>query len=134
MTVTGFFFHSMTRNPMRLFSFHFFLTFIVALLFSACSDTTNQNNPISIKITQPVEHQIVSDSLLRIMTEVASSCSCRTHVEFYVNHELKYSDFLPYYAYDWNIKGLSGAYVISARVVVDGEADEWDSVHVSINP
>ena len=120
---------------MRSNILHLFLFVFVALFLFSCKDTTNQNNtPISIKITQPVENQVVSDSLLRIMTEVATSCSCRTHVEFYVNNVLKYSDFLPYYAYDWNIKGITGKYVIAARVVVDGEADTWDSVHVSINP
>ena len=104
------------------------------LYMTACEDSTSPETEISIRITQPADSQIVRDSVLRILTEISKGCGCQAHVEFHIDGVHQYSDYLPYYSYDWNIRDVAGLHMIKTRVVVANRGDAWDSVRVFINP
>ncbi len=113
-----------------------FLT-IVFLAFSlfvinACDSGSEPEQPISISITQPSDSQVVSGSVVRILTETSSQCGCNSHVEFFVDGVHMYSHYQPFYYYDWNIDGLSGEHVIRARLVVANDNESNDSIRVFI--
>lgn len=105
------------------------------LLYSAgCEESTSPDTEISVRITQPADSQVVRDSVLRIITEISKNCGCQAHVEFHIDGVHQYSDYLPYYSYDWDIRDVTGMHVIKTRVVVTNRGDAWDSVRVFINP
>jgi hypothetical protein len=76
----------------------------------------------------------VRDSVLRILADVTSNCGCQAYVEFHVDGVHQYSDYLPFFSFDWNIRQVHGWHVIATRVVVANRGDAWDSVRVLINP
>ncbi len=98
----------------------------------ACDDAASPEEPIRITITQPADSQVVSGSVLRILTETSSSCGCSAHVEFYVDGVHMYSHYQPFYYYDWSITGLSGEHLILAKLVVTDRGEASDSVRVFI--
>lgn len=112
------------------------LLFAVVLMMHvvACEDSTAPDTEISVSITQPADSQVVRDTVLRILTEISKGCGCQAHVEFHIDGEHRYSDYLPYYSYDWDIRDVTGMHVIKTRVVVANRGDAWDSVRVFINP
>ncbi len=112
------------------------LLFAALLIFhvTACEDSASPDTAISVRITQPADSQIVSDSVLRILTEISKGCGCQAHVEFHIDGVHQYSDYLPYYSYDWDIRNVTGLHVIKTRVVVSNRGDAWDSVRVFVNP
>ncbi|MBR9976951.1 MAG: hypothetical protein KFH87_02580 [Bacteroidetes bacterium] len=101
------------------------------MLHSACDSGTAPIVPPSLRITQPVDSQVVNASVLRILTETSSQCGCDSYVEFYINGVHTYTDYLPFFYFDWDIRGLSGEYLISARLVEDYD-DASDTVRVFI--
>jgi hypothetical protein len=104
---------------------------LALMLLSACDDSVAPYPPITIRIIQPADSAIVSEPVLRILTEVAVHCGCNTHVEFYVNDVHVYSDYLPFYYFDWNTEGYdSGEHRIAARLFVKDVGEEWDSIRV----
>jgi hypothetical protein len=106
---------------------------LLLCLLSACEDEPATKTPYSIHITQPANGAAVGDTVVRVLTAVQSSCSCRTHVEFYVDGVLRSTDVLPEYSYDWLPAGLHGAHTLKARVVVRDEGEMWDSVRVVVD-
>ncbi len=100
--------------------------------FSACDDAASPEEPISIRITQPADSQVVSGTVLRILTETSSQCGCNSHVEFYVDGVHMYSHYQPFYYYDWNISALTGEHVVRATLVVTDHGEASDSVRVFI--
>jgi hypothetical protein len=106
----------------------------VLMLGSACDDSTSPDTVISIRITQPTDSQVVRDSVLRILTEVSTNCGCQAYVEFHLDGVHQYSDYLPFFSYDWDVSELSGLHVIKTRVVVPDRGEAWDSVRVFLNP
>lgn len=105
-------------------------------LFSTqgCDDAASPPTEISVRITQPVDSSTVRDTVLRVLTEVSSNCGCQAYVEFHVDGVHQYSDYLPFYHFDWNIRDLAGWHTIATRVVVANRGDAWDSVRVLLNP
>lgn len=112
------------------------LAFFAAVLLSGfaagCDDAASPEEPLRITITQPADSQVVSGSVLRILTETSSSCGCSAHVEFYVDGVHMYSHYQPFYYYDWNIAGLTGEHLILAKLVVTDRGEVSDSVRVFI--
>jgi hypothetical protein len=106
---------------------------LLLCLLTACEDEPASRTPYSIHITQPANNAAVGDTVVRILTAVQSSCSCRTHVEFYIDGTLRSTDVLPEYSYDWRPAGMHGAHTIAARVVVRDEGEMWDSVRVVVD-
>lgn len=102
------------------------------MLFSACDSGTAPIVPISLRITQPVDSQVVSSSVLRILTETSSQCGCDSYVEFYINGVHMYSDYQPFFYFDWDIRGVSGEHLISARLVVEDSGEAADTIRVFI--
>jgi hypothetical protein len=105
---------------------------VVATCISSCDSGTAPPMEISIRITQPADSQVVSGSVLRILTETSSQCGCNSHVEFYIDDVHTYSDYQPFYYFDWDIRGLGGEYRIIARLVAKGYGDDSDTVRVFI--
>lgn len=97
----------------------------------AC-DSTEPVPPPSIEITQPADSSVLHGDIVRILTETSSQCGCNAHVEFYVNGTHVYSHYQPFYYYDWNIRGLSGEFVLRARLVVRDVGEANDSIRVFI--
>ena len=106
----------------------------IVWMLPACDDSASPDTEISIRITQPTDSSTVRDSVLRILTEVSSNCGCQAHVEYYIDGAHEYSDYLPFFSYDWDIRNRSGWYTIAARVVVNNRGDAWDSLRVHVNP
>ncbi len=101
--------------------------------FAACDDSVAPDPPPSITITQPADSTIVRDSVLRIMTEVMVKCGCNSHVEFHIDGVHLYSDYFPFFSFDWNTNGYTaGSHTIAARLVVKNVGEAWDSVSVFI--
>lgn len=117
---------------------HFLACILLAtgmiLVTTACEDSASPPTEISIRITQPTDSSTIRDSVLRILADVSSGCGCQAHVEFYVDGVHQYSDYLPFYHFDWNTRDRSGWYRIATRVVVPDRGEAWDSVRVLINP
>jgi hypothetical protein len=99
-----------------------------------CDDAASPPTEISVRITQPVDSSTVRDTVLRVLTEVSSNCGCQAYVEFHIDGVHQYSDYLPFYHFDWNIRDLSGWHSIATRVVVANRGEAWDSVRVLLNP
>ncbi len=112
------------------------LLVIVLALFTStgCDDTTSPPTEISVRITQPTDSSTIRDTVLRILTEISSNCGCQAYVEFHIDGVHQYSDYLPFYHYDWNIRDLEGWHTIATRVVVTNRGDAWDSVRVLLTP
>ncbi|MDT8323859.1 MAG: hypothetical protein RRA94_07110 [Bacteroidota bacterium] len=112
------------------------LLLLAALLITstACDDAASPPTAISVRITQPTDSSTVRDTVLRILTEVSSNCGCQAHVEFHLDGVHHYSDYLPFYHFDWDIRNLSGWHTIVTRVVVANRGDAWDTVRVLLNP
>lgn len=121
--------------PLRPLSILPLLFVGLLLLYAAgCEESTSPDTEISVRITQPTDSQVVRDTVLRILTEISKNCGCQAHVEFHIDGVHQYSDYLPYYSYDWDIRDVTGMHVIKTRVVVTNRGNAWDSVRVFINP
>ncbi|MFZ1729257.1 MAG: Ig-like domain-containing protein [Bacteroidota bacterium] len=108
------------------------LSLLIMVSGISCDDAAAPDVPISLTITQPSDSQVVSGTVLRILTETSSQCGCNSHVEFFIDGVHVYSHYQPFYYYDWNITGLSGEHVIRARLVVTDDGEANDSVRVFI--
>ncbi|MBN1447405.1 MAG: hypothetical protein JXA28_05695 [Bacteroidetes bacterium] len=128
----------MTASPQRMLLplrvLPFLLATAILVFLSACDEATSPDTQISVHITQPQDSQVVRDTVLRILTEISTNCGCQAHVEFHIDGKHQYSDYLPFYSYDWDIRGITGTHVIATRVVVTNRGDAWDSVRVFVNP
>jgi hypothetical protein len=101
----------------------------------ACDDSVTPDEPPHISITQPADSAIVADSVVRIMTEIMVKCGCNSHVEFRIDGVHLYSDYFPYFSFDWNTEGYDkGWHTISTRLVVRDVGEAWDSISVFISP
>lgn len=109
------------------------VTLLLSLLVYACDDSTSPQTAISVHITQPTDSSVIQDSVLRIMAEVSTNCGCQAYVEFHIDGVHQYSDYLPFFSYDWNIVDLRGTHVIKTRVVVPNQGYAWDSVRVFLH-
>lgn len=116
----------------HLIRFASLLTAVLAIaVFTACDDSVEPDPPPSITITQPADSTIVRDSVLRIMTEVMVKCGCNSHVEFHIDGVHLYSDYFPFFSFDWNTDGYAaGTHTIAARLVVKDVGEAWDSIRV----
>ena len=112
--------------------FPIFVLAFSLVIINACDSGSEPEQPISISITQPSDSQVVTGSVVRILTETSSQCGCNSHVEFFVDGVHMYSHYQPFYYYDWNIEGLSGEHVIRARLVVADNGESNDSIRVFI--
>ena len=124
--------HPGLSSKRALISVATFVTIIFLSQFFGCSDSSSPDTKTWISITQPADGAVISDSVVRIITEISTDCGCQAHVEFYIDGSHVSSDFLPVYSFDWDVRGLSGEFDISARVVVNSSNDAWDSIRVSI--
>ncbi|MCB2204333.1 hypothetical protein KQI65_06245 [bacterium] len=120
-------------------SIHQFIPFVLSLsilagALSACEEPSSPDTVISVRITQPTDSTVIRDTVLRILTETSSSCGCQAYVEFHVDGNHRYSDYLPFFSYDLDIRDMHGWHVIATRVVVGTRGDAWDTVHVLLNP
>jgi hypothetical protein len=107
---------------------------LLTLGIVACDDSVTPDEPPRISITQPADSAIVADSVLRIMTEVMVKCGCNSHVEFLIDGVHLYSDYFPYFSFDWNTDGYDrGWHTIATRLVVRDVGEAWDSVAVFIS-
>ncbi len=108
------------------------LLLLLLLVGSACDDTVEPDEPLSITITQPTNGTIVRDSIMRIIADVRVKCGCNSHVEFHIDGVHMYSDYLPFYSFDVSTDGMSGEHLIAARLVVKDVGETWDSIRVVI--
>ncbi|MBE0645108.1 MAG: hypothetical protein IH600_13575 [Bacteroidetes bacterium] len=123
---------STVSHTLRLSVLPMVVLVLAGFVLFACEDSNTPEEPISIEITQPADSQIVSGTVLRILTETSSQCGCNAHVEFYIDGVHLYSHYQPFYYYDWNITGQSGEHLICAKLVVKDHGDVSDSVRVFI--
>ncbi|PLX22652.1 MAG: hypothetical protein C0600_16300 [Ignavibacteria bacterium] len=107
---------------------------LISLMCSACDESTAPPTEISVSITQPTDSSVIRDSVLRILTEVSTNCGCQAYVEFHIDDVHQYSDYLPYFSYDWDIRSMQGMHTIKTRVVVPNRGDAWDSIRIFLNP
>ena len=121
-----------TRSLLFLLSLGTLLA--TAAIFTACDDATAPDTEIGITITQPTDSSAIRDTVVRIMADVTSNCGCEAYVEFHIDGVHQYSDYLPFFSFDWNIRQVQGWHVIATRVVVKNRGDAWDSVRVLIHP
>lgn len=119
-------------RPLRLLPL--LLSGLLLLYATGCEDAASPATEISVRITQPQDSQTVQDTVLRIIAEASSSCGCQAYVEFRIDGVHQYSDYLPFFSFDWDIRNVSGWHQIATRVVVPNRGDAWDSVRVLINP
>jgi hypothetical protein len=106
------------------------LTLAALTILASCTDsTTAEDNYINIKITQPAADQVVTDSVLRVLTEVKSNCGCSASVSFTLDSTFVSSDFVPQYSCDLDLRQIpAGRHVIHAHAVVVNKAEGRDSV------
>lgn len=106
---------------------------IIAICGNACDETAPPIPP-SIRITQPSDSARLTGDLVRILTETSSACGCDARVEFSIDGRHAYTSYLPFYYFDWDIRGLEGEHVIRARFVVRDTDEANDSIRVFLTP
>lgn len=110
------------------------LLYLLAALCIACDDAVTPDEPPRISITQPADSALVTDSIVRITTEVMVKCGCNSHVEFRIDGEHVYSDYFPYFSFDWNTTDYEkGWHSIATRLVVRDVGEAWDSIAVFVS-
>ncbi|MCZ7555905.1 MAG: Ig-like domain-containing protein [Bacteroidia bacterium] len=110
------------------------ILFLLAVLIIACDDAVTPDEPPRISITQPADSALVTDSVVRITTEVMVKCGCNSHVEFRIDGEHVYSDYFPFFSFDWNTLGYEkGWHSIATRLVVRDVGEAWDSIAVFVS-
>ncbi len=107
--------------------------FFGALVTSCTDSATSEGNYVRVRITQPVTGAVVTDSLVRVLTDVVSNCGCSAVVDFYLDGEKMHFDALPQYSWDWHTSTTpEGVHVIVAHAIVYGKAEGRDSIRVEV--
>ncbi len=112
------------------------LTLLLLCSLASCSDeTTQQPNYVTVSITQPTDGQVLTDSLVRVLTTMKSNCGCSAKVDFYVDSVLHDADYVPEYSCDITLREYPpGPHRIIAHAVVFGKAEDRDTITVDFQP
>ena len=122
-------------TPFKIVLLFSMLAVPAIFLLSGCDDeSSSEASWVHTSIRQPADGAVIRDSTLRILADVTRNCGCQARAEFWIDGRHVFTDFLADYSYDWDLRGVSGPHTILVRGVVEGKAEESDSVRVTINP
>jgi len=105
-----------------------------AVHWTACDDVPIEPRRVQATVTAPLDGAVITDSVLQVRVEITKNCGCLVQCEFYVDGEHRFTDFVPDYSWDWDIRGVTGEHTVVARGVIVGSVEGSDTVRVTVNP